>query len=120
MSKSKGPPAKPQSVNFEMNDVDLEVALLGEAGWHAHAIADEVHLTPGQVTYRLGLAGVKLKNYRNGKSQMSRFMVSMIQAQNAANRITEVRQIPETFGNLQEQYVEVCSQKRKPKTKGSN
>lgn len=109
------PSAKPQTVNFELNDIDLEVALLGEAGWHAHAIAEEVQLTKSQVTYRLGLAGVKLKNYRNGKSKMSRFMVAMIQAEKTQNRVSEVRHIPETFGDLQEQYAESCSKKRKPK-----
>jgi hypothetical protein len=111
---------QPQPVNFELNDIDLEVALLGEAGWHAHAIAEETNLSKGQVHYRLGLAGVKLKNYRNGKSEMSRFMVTMIQSRNSAKeRITEVREIPEKFGNLQQQYMEVCSTKRKPK-KGSD
>jgi predicted transcriptional regulator len=103
-------------VDFELNDVDLEIALLGEAGWHAHAIAEEVRLTKSQVHYRLGLAGVKLKNYRNGKSEMSKFVVSMIKARHSAKeRVTEVRQIPETFGNLQQQYAESCSSKRKPK-----
>lgn len=113
--------AKPMPVNFELNDLDLECALLGEAGWHTQAIARETQLTPSQVQYRLGLAGVKRANYRNGQSDMASFILDMIRARfSAKERIAGVRQLPEKFGNLQEHYVEICSEKRKPATTGSN
>lgn len=118
MKKSVAPPApaRPLTVDFELNDLDQEIALLGDAGWHAKAIAAEVQVTVSQVHYRLGLAGVKLKNYRNGKSEMSRFIVDMIRARNSAKeRVTSAREVYETFGNLQQQYAESCSSKRKPK-----
>lgn len=109
--------SQPKAVDFALNDVDLEVALLGEAGWHTRAIASETQLTEGQVTYRLGLAGIKRANYRNGQSDMAHFIVGVIRARHSAkDRIKEVRELPGKFENLQEQYAEVCSEKRKSKT----
>ena len=113
--------ARPMKVDFELNAIDQECGLLGEAGWHTDAIAAEVGITPSQVTYRLGLAGIKRAKYRNGQSDMAHFILGIIRARHSAkDRIAEVRQVPETFENLQEQHVKVCSQKRKLATAGSN
>jgi hypothetical protein len=113
--------ARPLKVDFELNAIDQECGLLGEAGWHTDAIAKEVGITPSQVTYRLGLAGIKRANYRNGRSDMAHFILNIIRARHSAkDRVAEVRQVPDKFENLQEQHVKVCSQKRKLATAGSN
>jgi hypothetical protein len=112
--------AKPMPVDFELNDVDQEIALLGEAGWHTKAIARTTQMTASQAQYRLGMAGVKRKNYRDGKSEMAKFVLHMVRARhNTKERIIEARQLPETFENFTQSHVKVSSHKRKPK-KGSS
>jgi hypothetical protein len=113
--------AQSKRVDFDLNIVDQECGLLGDAGWHTDAIAKAVNLTPSQVQYRLGLAGIKRANYRNGRNNMASFILDMIRARfSAKDRVAEVRQLPDKFETLQEQYVKTSSRKRKLATAGSN
>jgi hypothetical protein len=113
--------ARPLKVDFDLNVVDQECGLLGDAGWHTDAIARAVGITPSQVQYRLGLAGIKRASYRNGQNNMATFILDMIRARfSAKDRVAEARQLPEKMETLQEQYVKVSSRKRKLATAGSN
>lgn len=51
---------------------DIKCLLLAKAGLSSKAIAGACHLTPAQVTYRCSMAGIKLSDYRNGKSDFAR------------------------------------------------
>ena len=52
-------------------DVDFEAAILGSFGFSARHIAEKTGLSTGQAYYRLKLAGVKLRDYRNGVSPVA-------------------------------------------------
>jgi hypothetical protein len=105
--KRKTAPAIPQPVDFGNNDHDLECAILGEAGWHTSAIARETNLTESQVQYRLGRAGVKRKDYRDGRSEMANFMLTQIRSRsNAKKRIAAANQLPHEIDALQEKFVD--------------
>jgi hypothetical protein len=113
--------ARPLKVDFELNEIDQECGLLDDAGWHTDAIAKAVGITPSQVQYRLGLAGIKRASYRNGRNDMAMFILEMIRARfSAKDRIAEARQLPEKTESLKEQYIKVSSRKRKLATAGSN
>jgi hypothetical protein len=113
--------ARPLKVNFELNAIDQECGLLGDAGWHTDAIARAVGITPSQVQYRLGRAGIKRASYRNGKNPMANFILDMIRARfSAKDRVAEARQLPDKFETLTDRYVQVSSRKRKLATTSSN
>lgn len=57
---------------------DLVCCLMGETGMFSKAIARNTGLSPGQVNYRLKLAGIRRKDYRNGDSDMSRLVLSQV------------------------------------------
>lgn len=107
-------PAKARPVDFANNEDDLEAAILGEAGWYTRAIAKETGLTESQVNYRLGLAGVKRADYRNGGSEIAKVILSLVRARRASERVEQAREFPDKVENLQNQFIEVSSSKRKP------
>ncbi len=67
----------PRSVDFRSNDCDWEVVQLAKVGMHQHTIAEKTGLTRSQVSYRLRMADVSAKEYRNGKSPEFRRVWSM-------------------------------------------
>jgi hypothetical protein len=111
--KRKSQPVEPLPVDFELNEHDLECALLGKAGWHTSAIANATNLSPSQVQYRLGLAGVKRRDYRDGKSEMSYFVLAQMRARsNAKKRMASANKLPHEIEAMQEQFVEHLDKKR--------
>lgn len=106
-------PARPRPVDFANNEDDLEVAILAEAGLYTRAIARETKLTESQVSYRIGLAGVKRAHYRDGKSEVARVVMGLVRSKRTKDRLIAVRQLPEKIEILQQQYVEISSSKRK-------
>jgi hypothetical protein len=59
---------QPQRVDWN-DERCMEVALLGDLGFSAGYIMAETGFSLCQTRYRLGKAGVKLMNYRNGTSE---------------------------------------------------
>lgn len=97
--------AEPRPVDFDLNPDDLECALLGKAGWHTQAIAEATGLTQSQVTYRLGRAGVKRADYRNGQSEMAKFVLAQIRwRSNAKRRLASANRFPHQIDVLQVQF----------------
>jgi hypothetical protein len=113
--KSKTRPVQALPVDFEINDHDCECALLGKAGWHTAAIARATNLSPSQVQYRLGLAGVKRRDYRDGNSEMSHFMLAQMRARsNAKKRMASANWFSNEIDVMQKQFVEHLDKKRHP------
>lgn len=99
-------------VDFE-TDCDLECAILGKAGWHSRAIARETGLTENQVTYRLGRAGIRRADYRNGTSEMAHFVLSNLrQRANLRRRIAETKRFSKMIDDIQEQCIISLEEKR--------
>ena len=69
-------------------DQDLMCCLLGETGLFSKAISRETGLSPGQVDYRLRIAGIKRSSYRNGESDMSRLVLSQVASRHAVRTST--------------------------------
>lgn len=69
--------ADPRPVDFRSNDCDWEVVQLAKVGTHQRAISEKTGLTKSQVTYRLRMAGVSARDYRDGKSTEFRRVWSM-------------------------------------------
>lgn len=67
---------KPQQVNFGVNDHDFQVALMGALGFSTQYIMEQTGLTNCQVNYRLGIAEIRRKDYRNGHSQEARMVLA--------------------------------------------
>jgi len=61
-----------RGIDFLDNRQDLRCVLLGMLGFAARHIASETGYTEGQVNYRLGLANVKVTDYRHGRSQAAK------------------------------------------------
>lgn len=59
---------RPSRVDFNNNQIDWIVIQLAKLGLHAFAIATRTGLTTSQVTYRLRMAGVRVRDYRDGTS----------------------------------------------------
>lgn len=59
---------RPSRVDFNNNQIDWIVCKLAELGLHVFAIAIRTGLTTSQVTYRLRMAGIRVKDYRDGTS----------------------------------------------------
>lgn len=111
---------KAKSVDFKFNDVDLEVALLGEAGWHTKSIARKTRLTESQVLYRLGLAKIKRSDYRNGKSAVASLIVGIIRNPHSAqNMAAETDQFPKVVDSLQHRYIVRTEKSRREKRKNN-
>jgi hypothetical protein len=105
--------AEPMPVDFELNEHDLECAILGEAGWHTRAIASATNLTESQVTYRLGRAGIKRADYRNGQSEMAHYILVQIRSRaNTKKRIASANKLPDQIDDLQAQYMQRLEEHR--------
>jgi len=55
---------------------DFEAVILAEVGFSVATIAAKKRLSKAQVTYRMKLAGVKLRDYRDGKSRVAIMVLS--------------------------------------------
>ncbi len=107
---------KSRPIDFANNEWDLKVALLAEAGWHTRAIAEETGLTIGQVTLRCAQAGVKRADYRNGKSDIAKFVVSTLKNRgNPVKSFDLAARLSSTIDNLQIDYIKVKKAKVKIK-----
>jgi hypothetical protein len=63
-------------VNFLDNTDDMTAAMLGMLGFSTNYIVRKTKLTPGQVTYRLGVANIKRGDYRNGDNSVANFVLN--------------------------------------------
>jgi len=68
---------------------DLKCAILGHAGLHTSAIERLTGLSPGQVGYRLKIAAIKRKDYRNGESAMSKLIVRQLDERGNVTKSTQ-------------------------------
>jgi hypothetical protein len=69
---------KPRPVDFVENFEDFLVAALVFKGYSTTCIADATDFTPGQITYRIGKAGLQWErhNFRNGTSPLAKSELS--------------------------------------------
>lgn len=58
-------------VDFSNNADDFQAVLLGSLGFSTNCIASKTGLSGGQVIYRLGKAGVRRMDYRNGDTRIA-------------------------------------------------
>jgi len=70
-----------RGIDFLDNKRDLRVVLLGMLGFAARHIANETRYTEGQVNYRLGLAGVKVTDYRYCRSSAAKAVQKRAEAE---------------------------------------
>ena len=66
--------AKPIPVRWVRSD-ELDCGILAKMGMSTKCIMEETGLTHCQVTYRLNKAGIKRKDYRDGKSDFARLVM---------------------------------------------
>ena len=70
--------------------IDAEEAIImAELGSSAKYIGSECGLSAGQVYYRLRLVGVRIKDYRDGKSHIAKLVHSAVKSK--VKRIAETR-----------------------------
>lgn len=62
-------------VDYRNNVHDKMVVMLGAMGFGTDFIAAQSKLSPGQVIYRLGKAGVKRSDFRNGTSRVAKLVL---------------------------------------------
>lgn len=65
-------------VDFLRNQKDLEAAVLASMGFDTEFIRRKTGLSPGQIGYRLKLAGVKRVEYRNGRSKLAQVVLGQL------------------------------------------
>ena len=77
---------KPIRVSFHENATDLKVLVMARLGQHTKAIASAVHLTPGQVQYRIMRGNCKGVRYdfRNGETHEFQWAYAMLRRKIAA------------------------------------
>jgi hypothetical protein len=97
-------PVPALKVNFN-TELDMECALLGEAGWHTKAIARATHLTPSQVLYRLKRAGVRRVDYRNGVSEIAKYVKNQLKHQATDRQLQLAEQLGPQIRKLNKRYV---------------
>lgn len=69
------------AVDFIDNRKDLTVAIMGSLGFSDRYIESETGFTPGQINYRLALAGISRRAYRNGETPFAKLTVSSMSHQ---------------------------------------
>lgn len=107
--------AESRPVDFA-DSLDLECAVLGEAGWYSKAIARETGLTPHQVNYRLGRAGIKRADYRNGQSDIARHTLNQIKMRDREKQLVKSAQgFSDKIDALQKKYIETLEESRSEK-----
>lgn len=62
---------------------DIQCLLLAKLGISVKAIAQQTRLTPSQVVYRCSMAGLKLRDYRDGTSEFAQRVI--VQAEVSAH-----------------------------------
>lgn len=65
------------NVDFLNNPKDMKVAVLGSLGLSTAYIAAVTGFTSGQVIYRLTKGSVRRNDYRNGHSQIAKYVVGV-------------------------------------------
>lgn len=69
---------------------DLKCCILGHAGLHTKAIQEHTGLSGGQVSYRLKLAAIRRKDYRNGESDMSQLVIRQLDVRGNVKQTNQV------------------------------
>lgn len=58
---------------------DIQCLLMAKLGLSAKVISEKTGLTKGQITYRCQTAGLKIADYRNGTSEISKQVIEVTQ-----------------------------------------
>jgi hypothetical protein len=66
-------------VDFINREDDFRAILLGSMGFSTSCIIDKTDLSHGQVLYRLGKAGVRRIDYRNGDSPIASVVLKQME-----------------------------------------
>jgi hypothetical protein len=84
---------RPNRVDFARNADDFRCALMGALGYSAQFIEQETGLSDNQIRYRLAKAHIKMRDFRNGNSKMSRRVLTATSEMAATHLRKEVRLI---------------------------
>jgi hypothetical protein len=91
-------------VDFVNKKKDRECALLGAMGFSTGYIAAKTKLSPGQVGYRLGKAGIFRADFRNGSSEFAKLVLRqsrpVVDAQLEAHLVKHVPNLYESGAYL--------------------
>ena len=58
--------------------MSTKTVALGSWGFSTNLINKQAALSPGQISYRLKVAGTSRKDYRNGDSPMAKYLMRLI------------------------------------------
>lgn len=79
------------SVQFLANQEDFECCLLADLAMGVKAISSFTRLSTGQISYRLKKAGIKIKDYREGRGKYAAMVFNFLSRRAATALTAELR-----------------------------